>query len=101
MNVPSIKVLDTIGFDSAIKRTSALLGIPSNEFEARHFEPVYPFGLGVCSVRPIEVAKAYATIANRGREVKPIAILSVEDKNGNIIFNPGKEQADAQKSKNG
>ena len=101
MNVPSIKVLDTIGFDSAIKRTSALLGIPSNEFEARHFEPVYPFGLGVCSVRPIEVAKAYATIANRGKEVKPIAILSVEDKNGNIIFNPGKEQADAQKSKNG
>jgi len=101
MNVPSIKVLDTIGFDSAIKRTSALLGIPSNEFEARHFEPVYPFGLGVCSVRPIEVAKAYATIANHGKEVKPIAILSVEDKNGNIIFNPGKEQADAQKSRNG
>ncbi len=99
INVPSIKVLDAIGFDTAIKRTSSLLGIPSSEFESRRFEPIYPLGLGICSVRPIELAKAYATIANYGKEVKPIAILSVEDKNGKILYNPGKEQADAQKLK--
>lgn len=93
MNVPSVKVLDGIGFEDAIKRTSSLLGIRSDEFEQRHFEPVYPFGLGVCSVRPIEVAKAYATIANNGKEVTPIAILSIEDRNGNIIMNPGKDAA--------
>ncbi|MGN0729133.1 penicillin-binding protein 1A [Treponema sp.] len=99
MNVPSIKVLDTIGFDAAIKRTSSLLGIPQNEFAERNFVPLYPFGLGVCSVRPIEIAKAYATIANRGKEVKPIAILSIEDKNGNEILSPGKDYANSQKAR--
>lgn len=101
MNVPSIKVLDAIGFDAAIKRTSSLLGIPSTELESRHFDRVYPLGLGVCSVRPIEVAKAYATIANHGQEVTPIAILSVEDKNGNTIINPEKELRAQQKSQKG
>lgn len=98
MNIPSIKVLDAVGFDAAIKRTSSLLGIPDSELDARHFDRVYPFGLGVCSVRPIEVAKAYATIANKGKEVTPIAILSVEDKYGNEILNPEKELRNQQKN---
>lgn len=101
MNVPSVKVLDAVGFDAAIKRTSSLLGIPSNELEQRHFDSVYPLGLGVCSVRPIEMAKAYATIANKGHEVTPIAILSVEDKYGNEILNPEKELRSQQKSQKG
>lgn len=98
MNIPSIKVLDKVGFEDAIKRTSSLLGIPSSEFESRNFKALYPFGLGTCSVRPVELAKAYATIANRGKEVTPIAILSVEDRNGNIIMNPGKESAQKNKT---
>ncbi|MCI5831217.1 MAG: PBP1A family penicillin-binding protein [Treponema sp.] len=101
MNVPSVKVLDAVGFDAAIKRTSSLLGIPSNELEQRHFDSVYPLGLGVCSVRPIEMAKAYATIANKGHEVTPIAILSVEDKYGNEILNPEKELRSQQKAQKG
>ncbi len=99
MNVPSIQVLDGIGFDAAIKRTSSLLGIKQNELQERHFEPIYPLGLGVCSVRPIEIAKAFSTFANNGKEVTPIAILSVEDKNGNIILDPEKELRQSQKAK--
>lgn len=99
MNVPSIKVLDGIGFDAAINRTSALLGIKPSEFDERNFLPVYPFGLGVCSVRPVEMAKAFATIANNGKEVTPIAILNVADKNGNIVINPERELRAAQVSK--
>ncbi len=99
MNVPSLKVLDAIGFDAAIKRTSSLLGIPQNELSERHFEPVYPLGLGVCSVRPIELAKAFATFANNGKEVTPIAIRTVEDKNGNVILNPEKDLRQSQKQK--
>src|SRR5574344_555079 len=91
MNVPSLKVLDGIGFDAAIKRTSSLLGIPQNELASRHFDPVYPLGLGVCSVRPIEMAKAFATFGNSGKEVTPMAIRSVEDKNGNVVLNPEKD----------
>jgi len=88
MNVPSLKVLDGIGFEAAIDRAVDLLGISDEELPTRGFVPGYPIGLGVCSVRPIEMARAYAVFANGGKEVTPIAIRTVEDKNGNVILNP-------------
>ena len=91
MNVPSLKVLDGIGFEAAIDRTVALLGIPKEEVPNRAFVPGYPLGLGVCSVRPIEVARAYSVFASGGKEITPIAIRSVEDKNGNIFINLEKD----------
>lgn len=91
MNVVSVKILDSIGFDAAIDRAVALLGIPENEIEERGLARVYPLGLGVCSVRPIEMARAFAIFANQGKEVEPIAIRTVEDRNGNIVINPERE----------
>ena len=88
MNVPSLKVLDGIGFDAAISRAVALLGISKEELPSRAFVAGYPIGLGVCSVRPIEMARAYAIFANGGKEVTPMAIRTVEDKNGNVILTP-------------
>lgn len=99
MNVPSIMVLDGIGFEAAINRSSSLLGIKQSELQERKFEPVYPLGLGTCSVRPIELAKAFATFANNGKEVTPIAIRNVENKNGDIILNPEKELKSSQEAK--
>lgn len=88
MNVPSLKILDGIGFEAAIDRATSLLGIADEERTARGFIPGYPIGLGVCSVRPIELARAYSIFANGGKEVTPMAIRTVEDKNGNVILNP-------------
>lgn len=99
MNIPSIKILDHIGFDAAISRASALLGIDQKELEERNFLPVYPIGLGVCSVSPMEMAKAFSTFANNGKEVTPIAIRTVEDRKGNIVMNPEKELREKQKKK--
>ena len=99
MNVPSLKILDGIGFDTAIKRAVSLLGISNEELPTRAFVPGYPIGLGVCSVRPIEMARAFAIFANSGKEVVPMAIRTVEDKNGNIVFNPEREIREAQKAK--
>ncbi|MCR5724621.1 MAG: PBP1A family penicillin-binding protein [Treponema sp.] len=99
MNIPSIKVLDAVGFDAAIERAIALLGIPEDEVPNRGFVPGYPIGLGVCSVRPIEVARAYSIFASGGKEVTPIAIRSVADRNGNIILNPEREVRQAQAAK--
>ncbi|MBO6219758.1 MAG: PBP1A family penicillin-binding protein [Treponema sp.] len=99
MNVPSLKILDGIGFDTAINRAIELLGIPEEEVPNRGFVPGYPIGLGVCSVRPIEVAHAYAIFANGGKEVVPIAIRSVEDKNGNVFLNPEKDVRQKQIAK--
>lgn len=99
MNIPSLKVLDGIGFEAGINRSIALLGIPKEEVPYRGFVPGYPIGLGVCSVRPIELARAYSVFAIGGKEVTPIAIRSVEDKNGNVILNPEKEVRTALQAK--
>lgn len=99
MNVPSLKVLDGIGFDAAINRATALLGIPQKELAQRRIIPVYTIGLGTGDVRPIEMARAYAIFGNQGREVTPIAIRTVEDRSGNIVENPELNIRRAQQAK--
>ena len=97
MNVPSIKVLDAVGFDAAITRASRLLGITDPAEISRTFPRRYPLALGIVSIAPIQMAKAFSTFANAGREVEPIAIVYVEDRNGNIILEPEKELRARQK----
>lgn len=99
MNIPSLKVLDGIGFDAAINRAVSLLGISKEELPSRAFIPGYPLGLGVVSVRPIEMARAFSIIASSGKEITPMAIRTVEDRNGNVIMNPEREIREAQKAK--
>lgn len=99
MNIPSLKVLDGIGFDAAINRAVSLLGISKEELPTRAFIPGYPLGLGVVSVRPIEMARAFSIIASSGKEITPMAIRTVEDRNGNVIMNPEREIREAQKAK--
>jgi penicillin-binding protein 1A len=88
LNIPALEVLAGVGFDAAIERSVALLGIPKTEIPSRAFDRVYPLGLGTCSVRPVEMARAFAIFANGGREVTPIAIRSVEDRHGRVYMNP-------------
>jgi penicillin-binding protein 1A len=99
MNVPSLKVLDTIGFDAAINRAAALLGITDPEVKRRTFPRVYPMGLGIISIAPIQMARAFATFANEGREVEPIAILTVEDRNGRTVIDNERAIRLAQRQK--
>ncbi|GMO41742.1 MAG: PBP1A family penicillin-binding protein [Termitinemataceae bacterium] len=86
MNVPSLKVLDGIGFDAAINRAASLLGIDDPEAKRRTFPRVFPMGLGIISIAPIRMARAFSIFANEGREVSPLAVLSVEDRNGRIVI---------------
>jgi penicillin-binding protein 1A len=86
MNVPSVKVLEGIGFDAAIQRASALLGL-----DEEHFDRVYPLGLGIVSVAPIQMARAYSTFPNQGKVVDPLAIRFIEDTNGTIILEHEKD----------
>lgn len=97
MNVPSVKILETVGFDLAIERAAALLGITDPAEIRKTFPRVYPLGLGIIGVTPIRMARAYAVFANGGREVTPIAIRSVEDADGNVILEPEKDVRDAQR----
>jgi penicillin-binding protein 1A len=91
MNVPSLKVLDTIGFDAAINRAAALLDITDPDQIRRTFPRVYPLGLGIISASPLKMARAFAVFANQGRDVSPITIRSVEDRNGRVVLDPERE----------
>ncbi|MDR2257971.1 MAG: PBP1A family penicillin-binding protein, partial [Treponema sp.] len=91
MNVPSLKVLDTIGFDAAIDRAAALLGITDPDQIRRTFPRVYPLGLGIISASPLRMARAFAVFANQGRDVTPMAIRAVEDRNGRVVLDTERE----------
>ncbi|MBN1464425.1 PBP1A family penicillin-binding protein [candidate division KSB1 bacterium] len=48
-------------------------------------EPVDALALGAIGVKPIELVSAFSVFANKGVWVKPVAILKIEDKYGNVI----------------
>jgi penicillin-binding protein 1A len=91
MNVPSLKVLDGIGFDAAIDRAADLLMVYDPADKRRTFPRLYPMGLGTISVAPVQIARAYAVFANQGQDVTPLAIRSREDRNGRIVMDPERE----------
>ena len=100
MNVPSLRILDGIGFDAAIQRASRMLGVTDPAEIDRRFPRYYPLGLGIITVSPLEMARAYSVFANGGREVVPVSIRYIEDRNGKIIMEPAKEIM-AQESRKG
>jgi penicillin-binding protein 1A len=97
MNVPSLKVLDTIGFDAAIERAAVLLDITDSAQIRRTFPRVYPLGLGIISTSPLKMARAYSVFANQGKAVTPIAIRSIEDRNGRLVFDVEREVRQKQR----
>ncbi|MBN1518677.1 MAG: PBP1A family penicillin-binding protein [Spirochaetales bacterium] len=99
MNIPAVKVLDGIGFDAAISRAAALLDITDPEQIRTTFPRVYPLALGIIEVTPVRMARAFAIFGNQGREVTPIAVRSIEDRNGRVILEPEKDLRAEQKRK--
>jgi penicillin-binding protein 1A len=91
MNVPSLKVLDAIGFDAAIDRAAALLGITDQEQIRKTFPRVYPLGLGIISASPLRMARAFSIFGNQGREVTPISIRYVENRTGRVVLDTEKD----------
>ena len=98
MNVPSIQVLDGIGFEAAIDRASKMLGMEQYKDDPDAFPRVYPFGLGIVSVAPINMARAFATFPSQGKVVEPIAIIRIEDRNGEVIEEPERDRIRQQKN---
>ena len=88
MNVPSIRVLDMLGFDDAISFASRLNGIDQRDLLQHGFTRNYSLGLGSVSVSPLQMARAYATFGNQGVAVTPIAVRYIEDRFGRIVAEP-------------
>jgi penicillin-binding protein 1A len=97
MNIPSLNILDAIGFDAAIDRAASLLGHTDPDDIRRRFPRVFPLALGVNSTSPIRMAQAFAGFGNEGREVRPIAIRYMEDRNGRVIVDLERELRQEQR----
>ena len=92
MNVPSLQILDRIGFEAAIDRASRMLGMEAQKNDQVLFPHGYSLGLGVTATAPINLAQAFSTFPSQGRKVEPLAIITVKDRQGNIILEPEKER---------
>lgn len=99
LNIPALRILDTLGFENAIKYSAKLLGIKDQNEIKKTFPRVYPLALGVISTSPIQMARAFAILGNNGKEVEPYGIRYIEDRNGKLIANVESETLTTIKNK--
>ncbi len=78
-NIPAIKIGRAVGMNKVIE-TCRTLGINSP------MEPVTSLPLGAIGVTPLEMANAYATLANYGWKSEPTIIVRVTDSSGNVLL---------------
>ncbi|MHC0067726.1 transglycosylase domain-containing protein [Nostoc sp. UIC 10890] len=78
-NIPAVKLGKTVGLNKVIE-TSRTLGITSP------MQPVTSLPLGAIGITPLEMASAYATLANYGWQSPSTLIMRVTDSNGNVLI---------------
>lgn len=79
INVPAVKLMDIIGAERVIDFAQRA-GIHSE------LHPYPTLALGSASLRPLEVATAYATIGNGGLRVEPYLIEDIHAPDGTNLF---------------
>jgi 1A family penicillin-binding protein len=87
LNVPSVKVLDSLaGFLDSIE-TAQAMGITTLGDPAQYGLSIV---LGGAEVKLLDMVSAYGVFAAEGLRVPPAAILKIEDSKGNVIFENNK-----------
>jgi penicillin-binding protein 1A len=78
VNVPAVKLIDMVG----VQRVIAL----ARRFGIRSELPPYPsLALGAAEITPLELAGAYAALANQGTWVEPYLIESAVTADGDLL----------------
>jgi len=80
INLVAIRVLNTIGVNYAQQYVVQHFG-----FDADKTPPYLPMALGAGQVTPLQMASAYAVIANGGYRVNPYLINDVTDSRGELL----------------
>jgi len=78
INIPAAKLLNELGPGQVIE-TARTMGIESP------LQPHLSLALGSADVTPLEMATAFATLANGGLRVQPLSILKVTDTRGKVL----------------
>lgn len=77
-NIPAIKMMDTLGPKNVIDYAKRF------GFE-EDFPPYLPIALGAGDATLLEVTSAYTTFPNQGVRMKPYSVLTVKDRDGNLL----------------
>lgn len=86
-NVPTIKLAREVGVDKIIANAEKM-GITTLVDSGAYSDANLAMALGGLSkgVSPIEMAAAYAVLANNGTYHKPVALLKIVDRDGKILY---------------
>ncbi|HJZ71177.1 MAG TPA: PBP1A family penicillin-binding protein [Vicinamibacterales bacterium] len=77
-NIPAIKMMDTLGPKNVLEYAKRF------GFE-EDFPPYLPIALGAGDATLMDVTSAYTTFPNQGVRMKPFMVLSVRDRDGNLL----------------
>jgi penicillin-binding protein 1A len=86
-NIPAIKVMETLGPKTVLEYAKRF------GFE-EPFPPYLPIALGAGDATLLEITSAYTTFANQGVRMKPISVISVKDRDGNLLEENRSEPTD-------
>lgn len=78
-NTIAVQLAEEVGIDNVVK-TAKLLGVKSK------LEEVPTLSLGASDVSLLEMVNAYSTIVAEGMYLEPIFVSTIEDRNGDIVF---------------
>jgi len=82
VNVATVKLAEQVGIDK-VREYAQRMGIESLTPQDNNL--ALALGGTQKGLTPLEMATAYATLANGGMKVKPVCVSKVEDRNGNIL----------------
>jgi len=86
-NIPAIKMMDTLGAKTVLSYAKRF------GFE-EDFPPYLPIALGAGDATLLEVTSAYTAFPNQGVRMKPFGVLSVKDRDGNLLEENRAEPSD-------
>ncbi|MFR2534578.1 MAG: transglycosylase domain-containing protein [Clostridia bacterium] len=94
-NIVNLKIMRELGPDNSVSFLKKLgITIDSN------YKPDITLALGTMNVSPLEMAAAYAAIANDGEYITPIFYTKVEDSSGNVVVEAKQEKTRVMSSAN-
>ncbi len=102
INVISIRIADTLGIDTVMNYYAKLLKMNDDEAKKR-IPRNFSIALGSIEVSPYEMTRAYAILANGGKEVIPFSIRYIKNRDGKELENAEKKIKEqiAKKTKDG
>src|SRR5436190_11326748 len=86
-NIPAIKMMDTLGPKNVLDYARRF------GFE-EDFPPYLPIALGAGDATLLEITSAYTTFPNQGVRMKPITVVNVKDRDGNLLEENRAEPSD-------